>query len=97
MSTQKSFTLAVVGGDGIGPEVIAEALKVLDAGPRREVLLPDTSHGVGQQADDGGVAPGRGCYLFAVASLLSRCSLGCYSFFTPTANQRFCGEPDLDG
>ncbi|MDX6238517.1 MAG: 3-isopropylmalate dehydrogenase, partial [Kribbellaceae bacterium] len=31
MSTQKTFTLAVVGGDGIGPEVIAEALKVLDA------------------------------------------------------------------
>ncbi len=30
MSNQ-SFTLAVVGGDGIGPEVTAEALKVLDA------------------------------------------------------------------
>ncbi len=30
MSTQ-SFTLAVVGGDGIGPEVTGEALKVLDA------------------------------------------------------------------
>jgi 3-isopropylmalate dehydrogenase len=30
VSTQ-SFTLAVVGGDGIGPEVTAEALKVLDA------------------------------------------------------------------
>ncbi len=31
MSTNKSFKLAVVGGDGIGPEVTAEALKVLDA------------------------------------------------------------------
>ena len=26
-----SFDLAVIGGDGIGPEVIAEALKVLEA------------------------------------------------------------------
>ena len=31
MSTNKSFKLAVVGGDGIGPEVTVEALKVLDA------------------------------------------------------------------
>lgn len=31
MSTAKSFKLAVVGGDGIGPEVTTEALKVLDA------------------------------------------------------------------
>jgi 3-isopropylmalate dehydrogenase len=29
--SNQSFTLAVVGGDGIGPEVTAEALKVLDA------------------------------------------------------------------
>ncbi len=27
----KSFNLAVIGGDGIGPEVVAEGLKVLDA------------------------------------------------------------------
>ncbi len=27
----RSFDLAVIGGDGIGPEVIAEGLKVLDA------------------------------------------------------------------
>ena len=26
----KSFNLAVIGGDGIGPEVVAEGLKVLD-------------------------------------------------------------------
>ena len=31
MSDNKNFTLAVVPGDGIGPEVITEALKVLDA------------------------------------------------------------------
>ena len=27
----KSYTVAVLPGDGIGPEVMAEALKVLDA------------------------------------------------------------------
>ena len=31
MSDKKNFTLAVVPGDGIGPEVTTEALKVLDA------------------------------------------------------------------
>jgi 3-isopropylmalate dehydrogenase len=31
VSDKKNFTLAVVPGDGIGPEVTAEALKVLDA------------------------------------------------------------------
>jgi 3-isopropylmalate dehydrogenase len=31
VSEQKTFRLAVIGGDGIGPEVTAEALKVLDA------------------------------------------------------------------
>lgn len=29
--TKKTFNLAVIGGDGIGPEVVAEGLKVLDA------------------------------------------------------------------
>jgi 3-isopropylmalate dehydrogenase len=29
--SKSTYTLAVVGGDGIGPEVVAEALKVLDA------------------------------------------------------------------
>ena len=29
-SMTRSITLAVIGGDGIGPEVITEALKVLD-------------------------------------------------------------------
>ena len=35
--TGRSFNLAVIGGDGIGPEVIAEGLKVLNAvaGPSR--------------------------------------------------------------
>ena len=27
----KNYKLAVIGGDGIGPEVVAEGLKVLDA------------------------------------------------------------------
>ena len=27
----KAFNLAVIGGDGIGPEVVAQGLKVLDA------------------------------------------------------------------
>jgi 3-isopropylmalate dehydrogenase len=31
VSDKKNFTLAVVPGDGIGPEVTTEALKVLDA------------------------------------------------------------------
>lgn len=31
MTTQRGKTLAVIGGDGIGPEVTAEALKVLEA------------------------------------------------------------------
>ena len=30
-SSSRSHRVAVVGGDGIGPEVIAEALKVLEA------------------------------------------------------------------
>jgi 3-isopropylmalate dehydrogenase len=33
----RPFQLAVIGGDGIGPEVVAEGLKVLDA-----VTGPDT-------------------------------------------------------
>ena len=28
---RRAFNLAVIGGDGIGPEVVAEGLKVLDA------------------------------------------------------------------
>jgi 3-isopropylmalate dehydrogenase len=37
LQSDRSFNLAVIGGDGIGPEVIAEGLKVLDAvaGPSR--------------------------------------------------------------
>ncbi len=31
MSTPTSHTVAVIGGDGIGPEVLAEALKVVAA------------------------------------------------------------------
>ena len=40
-----SFRLAVIGGDGIGPEVTRAALRVLDAaervGPTGEVVLSD--------------------------------------------------------
>ena len=31
----KDFKLAVIGGDGIGPEVVAEGLKVLDAAAKK--------------------------------------------------------------
>jgi hypothetical protein len=35
--------------------------------------------------------------LFAVASLLLRCSLAVILSFMPTARQGFCGEPDIVG
>jgi hypothetical protein len=44
-----------------------------------------------------GAAVGSACCLFAVGSLLFRCSLGCYSFLYGEANQGFCGEPDIGG
>ena len=38
----RSFNLAVIGGDGIGPEVVAEGLKVLDAIAGPGVFTPTT-------------------------------------------------------
>jgi 3-isopropylmalate dehydrogenase len=44
--TAGAFTLAVIGGDGIGPEVVAEGLKVLDAVTGSGVFAP-TSYDLG--------------------------------------------------
>jgi 3-isopropylmalate dehydrogenase len=52
--------LAVIPGDGIGPEVIAEALKVLDAATAAEnVVFEKTEYrlGAGRFLDDGEVLP----------------------------------------
>ena len=38
----RSFNLAVIGGDGIGPEVVAEGLKVLNALAGPGVFTPTT-------------------------------------------------------
>jgi 3-isopropylmalate dehydrogenase len=44
----RSIRLAVIGGDGIGPEVTAEALKVLDAvGPAYDVKFERTEYDLG--------------------------------------------------
>jgi 3-isopropylmalate dehydrogenase len=44
----QSFRLAVIGGDGIGPEVTAEALKVLDlVGPAHDVKFERTDYDLG--------------------------------------------------
>ncbi len=51
--------IAVVGGDGIGPEVIAEGLKVIDAaGVSTELTHFDL--GGARYLRDGVVLPGRG-------------------------------------
>src|SRR5260370_41449071 len=42
----RSIRLAVIGGDGIGPEVVAEALKVLRAAAP-EVVVEGTSYDLG--------------------------------------------------
>jgi 3-isopropylmalate dehydrogenase len=44
--TARTFKLAVIGGDGIGPEVVAEGLKVLDAVAGPSVFAP-TSYDLG--------------------------------------------------
>ncbi len=41
-SRDRTFNLAVIGGDGIGPEVVAEGLKVLDAAAGPGVFTPTT-------------------------------------------------------
>ena len=40
----RSVKLAVIAGDGIGPEVVAEALKVLDAATATEPVTFDLTH-----------------------------------------------------
>jgi 3-isopropylmalate dehydrogenase len=40
----ESIRLAVIGGDGIGPEVVAEGLKVLDAAAARSDLKVEPTH-----------------------------------------------------
>ncbi|MBI4941551.1 MAG: 3-isopropylmalate dehydrogenase [Actinobacteria bacterium] len=46
-SSQQSVNLAVVAGDGIGPEVVAEGLKVLQAATAGEVSLTTTEYDLG--------------------------------------------------
>ncbi len=40
----KSYDIAVIGGDGTGPEVIREAVKVLDAAAARFKLKLNYTH-----------------------------------------------------
>ena len=35
VETKKSYKIAVIGGDGTGPEVVREGLKVLNAATRK--------------------------------------------------------------
>jgi 3-isopropylmalate dehydrogenase len=58
-TTPDRFSLAVIGGDGIGPEVVAEGLKVLDAAARDEAAF-DLRHyelGAGHYLQTGEVLP----------------------------------------
>ena len=48
MSTSRTVRLAVIGGDGIGPEVVAEGLKVLDAvAPAHGLTVDRTDYDLG--------------------------------------------------
>ena len=40
----KTFNVAVIAGDGIGPEVVAEGLKVLDAAAAKHSLKFNKTH-----------------------------------------------------
>src|SRR5574340_1270184 len=40
----KSYNIAVIGGDGTGPEVVREAVKVLEAAARKFALKLDYTH-----------------------------------------------------
>ncbi len=40
----KNYTIAVIGGDGTGPEVIAEGLKVLNSAARKYNFKLDYMH-----------------------------------------------------
>ena len=54
--TQQRFDIAVIGGDGIGPEVVAEARKVLDAALRNqdaELTYTEYSLGTGHWLETG--------------------------------------------
>lgn len=54
--TQQRFDIAVIGGDGIGPEVVAEARKVLDAalsGTDAELTYTEYSLGTGHWLETG--------------------------------------------
>ena len=42
LQTDRSFNLAVIGGDGIGPEVVNEGLKILNAVVGPSVFTPTT-------------------------------------------------------
>src|SRR5690606_35028759 len=42
--TRMTLRIAVIGGDGIGPEVVGEALKVLDAAATRHGVAYDLTH-----------------------------------------------------
>src|SRR5580704_3507391 len=43
----RTIRLAVIGGDGIGPEVVAEALKVLRAATPEDVSIEETTYDLG--------------------------------------------------
>jgi 3-isopropylmalate dehydrogenase len=60
MSAQRSYDLAVIGGDGIGPEVTAQALKALTAASQRfgfAVTTTDYDLGGRRYLDTGEVLP----------------------------------------
>jgi 3-isopropylmalate dehydrogenase len=48
-SDTRNVKLAVIGGDGIGPEVVAEALKVLRAATAGNATFAETSYDLGAQ------------------------------------------------
>src|SRR2546430_7723286 len=57
----KSYNIAVIGGDGTGPEVVREAIKVLDAAAKKFSLklnYTDYDIGGGGYFRTGGVVPG---------------------------------------
>jgi 3-isopropylmalate dehydrogenase len=59
-AVENSFSLAVIGGDGIGPEVTAEALRVLDATAGRhgfEIRRTEYELGAGHYLATGEVLP----------------------------------------
>jgi 3-isopropylmalate dehydrogenase len=47
--TGRSIRIAVIGGDGIGPEVVTEATKVMQAAAAADVAIETTSYDLGAQ------------------------------------------------